>query len=123
MSVRTANLSRSASQMNRQMFVDRLRAWATRAENEVAYSEGTGKITWQCQASVLRATASVVASGSATNSDPVALRKQLIADRQKALMAWEQTTDAATAAGHSGEVAAYELIITLLRDVGERWSA
>lgn len=109
--------------MNRQLFVDRLRAWAARAENEVAYSEGTGKIAWQGQAGVLRATASVVASGSTTNNDPAALRRQLLADRQKALVTWEHDDDPAAAAMHSGEVAAYELILTLLRDVGERWAS
>lgn len=109
--------------MNRQVFVDRLRAWAARAENEVAYSQGTGKIAWQGQAGVLRATASVVASGSTTNNDPAALRKQLIADRQKAIVTWEHGTDADAAATHSGEVAAYDLILALLREAGERWAA
>ncbi len=66
--------------MDRQAFIERLRAWAGRADNEVTHSVGTAQVAWQGQAGVLRALASVVASGS--GSDPATLRKQIIADRQ-----------------------------------------
>ncbi len=112
----------TSSTMNRQTFIDRLRTWAARAENEVAESKGIGKHTWQGQASVLRATASVVASGGSLNADPEILRKQLIADRQKSLTAWEHADDPNAVAELSGEVAAYELILTLLKDVENGWS-
>ena len=107
--------------MNRQLFIDRLRAWAARADNEVAESKGTSKHTWQGQADVLRATASVVASGSGINNDPATLRTQLIADRQKSLTVWEHEDNPKAVAEHSGEVAAYDLILTLLNDVDLRW--
>ncbi len=109
--------------MTRQLFVDRLRAWAARAESEVAYSKGYEKIAWQGQAAVLRATASVAATGSATDAGPAALRRQLLADRQKALAAWEAAKDEADASLHSGETAGYDLILALLSDNGERWAS
>ncbi|HKD75247.1 MAG TPA: hypothetical protein VKB76_07115 [Ktedonobacterales bacterium] len=109
--------------MTRQMFVDRLRAWAARAENEVAYSKGYEKIAWQGQSAVLRATASVAAAGSAIDTGPAALRRQLLADRQKALAAWEAADNEADASLHSGETAGYDLILALLSDNNERWAS
>ena len=106
--------------VNRQTFIERLRAWAMRADNEVLESHGTGKLAWQGQAAVLHSLASVVASSGTTN-DAQALRQQIIADRQKALAAWNEERDPAHAATVTGEVQAYELVLDLLKDV-ESWT-
>jgi len=99
--------------MDRQTFIDRLRAWAARADDEVIYSHGTAQVAWQGQGSVLRALASVVATG---NIAPAALRLQIIADRQKTLAAWNAERDVEHAARFTGEVQGYELVLELLTD-------
>ena len=91
-----------------------------RADNEVLESYGTGQLAWQGQAAVLHSLASVVAAGGTTN-DAQTLRKQIIADRQKALVAWNEERDPAKAATGTGEVQAYELVLDLLTDV-ESWT-
>jgi hypothetical protein len=100
--------------VDRQTFIDRLRAWAGRADSEVTHSYGTAQAAWQGQASVLRALANVAATGT---TDPAALRKQIIAERQKTLAAWNDVRDEAPAAVLTGEVQGYELVLDLLRDV------
>ncbi len=109
--------------MNRLQFIDRLRAWAARADNEVAESHGTARLAWQGQASVLRATASVASSGANENNAPDALRRQIIADRQKAYDAWTAEKDPDRVALLSGQIQGYELILTLLADASDSWAA
>jgi len=106
--------------VNRQTFIERLRAWAVRADNEAAESFDTAKLAWQGQAGVLHALANVVASGSGGN-DPAALRQQIIVERQKVLDAWNEDRDPVRAAGLSGEVQGYELVLDLLADV-DSWA-
>ena len=114
--------NKSQRTLSQQQFVERLRAWAARADNEVAETYGANKQSWQGQASVLRSVAIVVASGDAARNTPVALRLQFIADRNKAQAAWEQETDAFMLAQHAGEVQGYELILNLLQDVEVDWN-
>jgi selenocysteine lyase/cysteine desulfurase len=109
--------------MNRQTFVERLRAWAARADNEVAFSAGTAKRTWQGEAEVLRATANVAISSGGAPQTPGALRAQLIADRQKTLKEWEEATDPDEVAFLSGQTTAYDLVLTLLKDADLQWVA
>ncbi len=106
--------------MNRQTFIERLRVWAVRADHEAAESFDTAKLAWQGQAGVLHALANVVASGNGGN-DPADLRKQIIFERQKVLDAWNQDRDPVRAAGLSGEVQGYELVLDLLKEV-DSWS-
>jgi hypothetical protein len=103
--------------MTRQTFIDRLRAWAARADHETAESVGLGRFTWQGQASVLDALAHT-ALGS---SDAESLRAQIIGDRQKVLAAWNTTKDPAEAARLAGETQGYELALELLADV-DSWA-
>lgn len=91
-----------------------------RADNEVMETTGTDKLAWQGQAAVLHALASVVGSGG-TGNEPLALRKQVIADRQKALAAWNAERDPAQAAPIAGAVQGYELVLDLLADV-DSWT-
>jgi hypothetical protein len=107
--------------VNRQTFIDRLRAWAMRADTEAVESEGTARLAWQGQANVLHALASGIASGSG-GADPATLRKQIIFDRQKALTAWNADRDPVRVAPISGEVQGYELVLDLLEDV-DSWAA
>lgn len=105
--------------MTREAFIDRLRAWAQRADNEAAYSTDSTQRAWRGQASVLHGMA-----GAGVGDDVAALRHQLFADRQKAIVAWERSIgDEATIAQYAGEVQAYDLILELLRDANDGWSA
>ena len=106
--------------MNRQTCIERLRAWAIRANNEALESYGTGQLAWQGQAAVLHSLASVVASGG-NASDAQTLRQHIITDRQKALTAWNEARDPEKVATITGEVQAYELVLDLLDDV-ESWA-
>jgi hypothetical protein len=106
--------------LNRQTFIERLRAWAMRADNEVVESIGTAKLAWQGQANVLHALANVVGSGSG-GSDPAVLREQIISERRKALNAWNAERDPERAAGYTGETQAYELVLDLLKEV-DSWT-
>jgi microcystin degradation protein MlrC len=107
--------------VNRQTFIDRLRAWAMRADHEAVESDGTARLAWQGQADVLHALASVVAAGSG-GADPAVLRQQIIFDRQKALAAWNEDRDPVRVAPIAGAVQGYELVLDLLQDV-DSWSA
>lgn len=105
--------------MTRQALIERLRAWAQRADNEAAYSTGRPQLTWQGQASVLHGMA-----GAGVGDDVGALRLQIIADRQKAITAWEHAIgDEAAIAQYAGEVQGYDLILELLADQADRWDA
>ena len=101
--------------MDRQAFIERLRVWAARADGEVTHTHGADQAAWQGQAGVLHALASVVASSGVT--DPLTLRRQIIADRQKTLAAWNAERAEARAAVFTGEAQGYELVLDLLKDV------
>lgn len=110
--------------MNRQAFIERLRAWAARADNEVVYAHTEeDKRTWLGNSGVLHAVANVAAAGASDRTDPRTLRLQLIADRQKVLGEWNAQRDSLEAATFTGEAQAYELILDLLKDADESWAA
>lgn len=109
--------------LTRAAFIDRLRAWAGRAESEVSYTSGTMRISWQGQASVLRAVMGMVSGGAGASADAMALRQQLIGERQKAITAWEAARAENMVAFHAGEVQGYNLILDLLKDAGDAWVA
>lgn len=110
--------------MNRQAFIERLRAWAARADTEVIYAHTEeNKRTWQGNAGVLHAVANVAAAGASDRTDPRTLRLQLIADRQKVLASWNEQRAELDVATLTGEAQAYELILDLLKDADESWAA
>ena len=90
--------------MNRQQFIQQLRSWAARAASETTYSLDTGKITWQSNADVLRATAEMLASGANPLVTLASFRKQVIGDRLKSIQEWESTSSPQAAAQYAGEV-------------------
>jgi hypothetical protein len=51
------------------------------------------------------------------------VRQRLIDDREAARRAWEAIKDQRQVAALSGEVAAYDLVLTLLKDARRTWSA
>lgn len=108
--------------LSRAAFIDRLRHWAARADNEINYSQHDMRTTWEGHASVLRGVLGTVSGGTGGSDNVVPFRKQIIADRQKAITAWEQARDPHDVAYQAGEVQGYNLILELLKDAGDGWA-
>jgi len=105
-----------------EQFQDRLRAWNARAAHEVVNSDGDIAESWRGQQRVLGAVAMSM-EGEGARYTPPQLRQRLIDDREAVRRAWEATKDPHQAAALAGEVAAYDLVMTLLKDAGRAWSA
>jgi hypothetical protein len=103
--------------VNREQAIDRLSAWAERANHEAQEADTRDDIlNWQGQAQVLGSTATYLA-GPGANVDDASIWKQTVADRQSALVAWEKEQYGAQAMFHSGRVAGYDVALTILADV------
>ena len=100
---------------------DRLRVWSARAQHEVENSDGAIATSWRGQQRVLSAIAMYM-EGEGVRYTPAQLRLRLIEDRESVRRAWEATTDSREVSFHSGEVAAYDLVLDVLKDAGARWS-
>ena len=107
--------------LSREQFQDRLRVWSARAAHEVVNSDGDIAASWQGQQRVLGA-AAMYMEGEGARYAPTQVRQRLIDDREAVRRDWEATKDKREAAGLSGEVAAYDLILTLLKDAGRAWA-
>ncbi len=105
-----------------EQFQERLRAWSARAAHEVINSDGAIAASWRGQQRVLGDVAMYM-EGEGARYTPTQLRLRLIDDREAARRAWEATKDPHQVATLSGEVAAYDLVLTLLKDAGRAWSA
>ena len=101
-------------------FQDRLRLWSARAAHEVENSAGEIAESWRGQQRVLAAIASYM-EGDGALYTPAALRLRLIEDRESARRAWEATTNSREVSFHSGEVAAYDLVLDVLKGIGAQW--
>lgn len=104
-----------------EQFQERLRVWSARAAHEVVNSDGAIAESWRGQQRVLGAVAMYM-EGEGARYTPTQLRQRLIDDREAARRAWEATRGTGQVAALSGEVAAYDLILTLLKDAGRAWS-
>jgi hypothetical protein len=105
-----------------EQFQDRLRAWNARAAHEVVNSDGDIAESWRGQQRVLGAVAMSM-EGEGARYTPTQLRQRLADDREAVRRAWEATRDRRQAAALAGELAAYDLVMTLLKDAGRAWSA
>lgn len=110
--------------MTREQVIERLRVWAARAQNEINEADrASDQLNWTGQAQILGGTAEFLA-GQGAQLGPARVRLQLISGRQKALAAWDLArTNDHDLALHAGEVAGYDLALTLLKDLGEVWPA
>src|SRR5215469_10497886 len=104
-----------------EQFQDRLRAWNARAAHEVINSDGDIAESWRGQQRVLGAVAMSM-EGEGARYTPTQLRQRLIDDREAVRRDWEAAKDRRQASALSGEVAAYDLVMTLLKDAGRAWS-
>ena len=104
-----------------EQFQDRLRVWSARATHEVVNSDGDIAQSWRGQQQVLGDVAMYM-EGEGARYTPTQMRQRLIEDREALRRDWEATKDLHQAAALSGKVAAYDLILTLLKDAGRAWS-
>ena len=101
-------------------FQERLRLWSARAAHEVENSDGEIAESWRGQQRVLGAIASYM-EGDGALYTPSTLRLRLIEDRESARRAWEATTNNREVAFYGGEVAAYDLVLDVLKNIGAQW--
>ena len=101
-------------------FQDRLRLWSARAAHEVENSAGEIAESWRGQQRVLAAIASYM-EGDGALYTPAALRLRLIEDRESARRVWEATVNKREVSFHAGEVAAYDLVLDVLKGIGAQW--
>ena len=110
--------------MTREQVIERLRVWAARANSEALEADTTaGRLNWAGQAQVLGDVAAFLANQGA-GLDLERVRLQVIGGRQQAIAAWELAREnERELALHAGEVAGYDITLSLLRDLGSGWAA
>jgi hypothetical protein len=104
-----------------EQFQDRLRAWSARAAHEVENSSGEIAASWKGQHKVLGAV-TMYMQGEGARYSPAQFRLSLLEDRERARLRWEAAKDRHEAAHLSGEVAGYDLVLTLLKEAGPTWN-
>ena len=104
-----------------EQFQDRLRAWSARAAHEVENSSGDIAASWKGQYRVL-GNVLMYAQGQGAQYAPGQVRLGLIEESGRARLRWEASRDRQEVAELSGEVAGYELVLTLLKDAGPTWN-
>lgn len=108
--------------MNREQATELLRNWAMRASHEAQEADTRQDIlNWQGQAQVLSAVTTYLA-GPGGQAEDTAIWKQVIADRQSALGAWQKAQGGPEAMLYAGMVAGYDVALTALADLmGRNW--
>ena len=110
--------------MTREQVIERLRVGAARAQSEATEAGvPTNVANWLGQAQILSGAAEFMA-GQGAQLDPPRVRLQLISGRQKSLAAWDLAREnERDLALHAGEVAGYDLALSLLKEMGDTWPA
>jgi hypothetical protein len=103
--------------MNREQTVERLRAWARRAQSEAQYADTReNQLKWQGQAQALVGVASLLADQGGRMND-FDLWTRVVSDREKSLVAWEEAQSGAEINTYAGQMAGYDVALTALKDV------
>lgn len=103
--------------MNREQTVERLRVWARRAQNEAQYADTReDRLKWQGQAQALSSVASLLADQGVRAAD-FDLWTHVVADREKALAAWQEAQNGLEINTYAGAMAGYDVALTALKDV------
>lgn len=106
--------------MNREQTIERLRAWAARAQHEAQEADTREDILqWQGQAEVLSSVASFMADQGGQGGDQ-RLWKRVVADRERSMAAWLARREGTEAAYYAGQVAGFDVALTALKDVAGR---
>src|SRR5487761_2750119 len=103
--------------MNREQTVERLRAWARRAQSEAQYADTRADaLQWRGQAQALSGVAGFLAEQGAQLND-LAGWSQVVADREKGRQAWLEAQDSPEVPLYAGQVAGFDVALTALKDV------
>ena len=103
--------------MNREQTVDRLRAWARRAQSEAQYADTRAdQLSWLGQAQALSGVASLLAEAGERVAD-FDLWEQVVADREKSLASWKEVQSGPEINTYAGQMAGYDVALTALKDV------
>ncbi|MBF6591105.1 MAG: hypothetical protein IVW57_11345 [Ktedonobacterales bacterium] len=106
--------------MIREEAIERLRAWAARAQHEAMVADTREDIlNWQAQAQVLTSIANFLADQGA-GMDELQIWTRIVTDRAKSMAAWLGNTTGPEAALYAGQVAGYDVALTVVRDVAGR---
>lgn len=103
--------------MNREQTVERLRAWARRAQSEAQYADTReDRLTWQGQAQALIGVASLLAEQGAHSTD-FDIWAQVVSDRAKSLASWTEAQSGPDINTYAGQMSGYDVALTALKDV------
>jgi hypothetical protein len=108
--------------VNRRQAIERLHSWASRAQQEAQEADTReNMLHWQGQAQVLSSIATFLGgTGNPASDDQI--WKQVVADRNAALAAWEREQGGPEAMYYAGMVAGYDVAATALTDIaGRSW--
>lgn len=106
--------------MTREETIERLRAWATRAQHEAVEADTREDVlNWQAQAQVLSNIANFVADQGATMDD-IQIWTRVVTDRETSMASWLALKGGPEAMWYAGEVAGYDTALTALADVAGR---
>lgn len=100
---------------SREEMVERLRGWSARALHEAQYADTTEDVMhWQGQAAVLSGVANYLADQS--DADDFTVWRQVVGDRAQSLAEWMSRQGGADAALYAGQVAGFDVALTVLKD-------
>jgi hypothetical protein len=100
---------------SREEMIERLREWSARALHEAQYADTQeNALNWQGQAQVLGGVANYLTDQS--DADDFTVWRQVVGDRAKSLAEWMMRQDGADGALYAGQVAGFDVALTVLKD-------
>jgi len=106
--------------VTRQETIERLRAWAARAQREAQEADTMQNAQhWQGQAQVLGSVANFLA-GQGPEVDDKTIWRRVVAERERILAEWLARQETPEAAFYAGAVAGYDTALTSLKDMSGR---
>jgi hypothetical protein len=108
--------------VTREETVERVRAWAKRAQHEALEADTwENSQHWQAQSQVLGSVASFLGNQGPDVRDEVIWRS-VVVDRERALAEWMAHPETRESAFFAGAVAGYDVALTALKDMaGKIW--
>jgi hypothetical protein len=103
--------------MNREQTIERMRAWARRAQSEAEYADTRADaLNWRGQAQALNGVASFLGEQGA-QLDDFAIWSRVVADREQARLTWIEMQEGPEVPLYAGQVAGFDVALTALKDV------
>jgi len=103
--------------MNREQTIERIRAWARRAQSEAQHADTRADmLQWRGQAQALNGVASFLAEQGALMDD-FDIWSQVVSDREKGRLAWLEAQNGPDVPLYAGQVAGFDVALTALKDV------